>query len=294
MHFLLFSILSSSLIIVIFKLIGRYKANTLSAIIINYPIACTAGFFLANTSPLEELNINSQWLFVAAFLGVLFIGMFWLIGTSTIKVGISITTVAAKMSVIIPITYSILIDSHDVLTPLKLTGITLAIAAVVMAVYQKGNGTKSKDVLILPILIFVGLGLMDSILKYSQTNFLTDNLTPVFAASAFGFAFIVGLLLILFNRSVAKEMTKLKTWMFGVPLGLFNFGSMYFLIRALAYINIESNSPTVSSIVFGVNNISIVALSVLIGFTIFKERPSRLNWVGICLSGVAIIILSYC
>jgi len=293
MYFLLLSIVSSSLIIVVFKLIGRYRANTLSAIIINYPVACIAGFFLANSSPISELTESYLWFYIAAFLGVLFIGMFWLIGTSTIKAGISITTVAAKMSVIIPITYSIWIDPNDSLSIIKLSGILLAIAAVLMAVYKKGNGAQSKQALILPLSIFVGLGIMDSIVKYSQLNFLTSSLTPIFTASSFGFAFVVGLLILPFNHSAAKDMLKLKSWIIGIPLGLLNFGSMYFLIRALAHINIESNSTTVSSIIFGINNISIVALSVLIGFTIFKERPTKLNWVGICLSGVAIIILAY-
>lgn len=293
MYFLLLSIVSSSLIIVVFKLIGSYRANTLSTIIINYPVACIAGFFLANSSPISKFSESYLWLCIAAFLGVLFIGMFWLIGTSTIKAGISITTVAAKMSVIIPITYSIWIDPSDSLSLIKLSGILLATAAVLLAVFRKGNGVQLKQTIILPISIFIGLGIMDSIVKFAQLNFLNYKLVPIFTATSFGFAFVVGLFILPFNQTAAKDMLKLKSWIIGIPLGLLNFGSMYFLIRALAHINIESNSATVSSIIFGINNISIVALSVLIGFTIFKERPTKLNWVGICLSGVAIIILAY-
>jgi uncharacterized membrane protein len=67
---------------------------------------------------------------------------------------------------------------------------------------------------------------------------------------------------------------------------------MYFLILALNHINIDTGQQATGSVVFGINNIGIVALSVFIGLIAYKERPSIVNWVGIALSGVAIIILA--
>ncbi|RLD30397.1 MAG: EamA/RhaT family transporter, partial [Bacteroidetes bacterium] len=43
MIYLLFSILSSTMIFVIFKLFSRYKINTLHAIVVNYIVACISG-----------------------------------------------------------------------------------------------------------------------------------------------------------------------------------------------------------------------------------------------------------
>ena len=47
-----------------------------------------------------------------------------------------------------------------------------------------------------------------------------------------------------------------------------------------------------SSVIFGVNNIGIVALSVLIGLWFFKEKLLFLNWLGILLSAVALFLFA--
>jgi uncharacterized membrane protein len=46
------------------------------------------------------------------------------------------------------------------------------------------------------------------------------------------------------------------------------------------------------SVVFGANNISIVALSVLAGFLVFREKLSALNWMGILLSALALLLFA--
>jgi multidrug transporter EmrE-like cation transporter len=46
------------------------------------------------------------------------------------------------------------------------------------------------------------------------------------------------------------------------------------------------------SVVFGINNLGIIALSVIIGLIVFKEKFLKINWVGIIISLFAIYILS--
>ncbi len=292
MFYLLFSILSSAFIIVLFKLIGRHKVDTLSTIIINYPVACIAGFFLTNNFSINSYNHSIEWLTISFFLGILFIVMFWFIGTSSQKAGISVTTVAAKMSVVIPITYSIYIDDNDHFTFIKALGIGLAVVGVLMSVFRKENRAIKLSVMVFPLIIFVGLGLLDSIVKYAQLNLLNQQNIPLFTATSFGFAFIAGLLIIPFSKTVQLNLMQAKTWLHGIPLGLLNFGSMYFLIKALAHIDSGNIIPMDSSIIFGINNISIVAVNILIGFSFFKERPANLNWIGFFLSLLAISILA--
>ena len=72
----------------------------------------------------------------------------------------------------------------------------------------------------------------------------------------------------------------------GFILGLVNFGSLYGIIMAL------DSKVFDSSIVFGINNIGIVLLSVAFALLIFKERISSKNKIGIVLSLISIIILS--
>jgi len=292
MFYLLFSILSSAFIIVLFKLIGRQKVDTLSAIIINYPVACIAGFFLTDNFSINAYHNNLEWIPISFFLGILFIFMFWFIGTSSQKAGISVTTVAAKMSVIIPIAYSIYIDKNDHFTIQKALGIGFAVIGVLMSVFQKENKSIRFSVMAFPLIIFLGLGLLDSIVKYAQLNLLNQQNIPLFTATSFGFAFISGLLIVPFSKTVQLNLMQLKTWFHGIPLGLLNFGSMYFLIKALSHIDSGNIIPMDSSIIFGINNISIVAVNILIGFSFFKERPTKLNWIGFFLSLLAISILA--
>ena len=65
----------------------------------------------------------------------------------------------------------------------------------------------------------------------------------------------------------------------------------HFLVRTLNYVSPAGKSMD-SSVVFGANNISIVALSVLVGLLVFREKLSAVNWTGIALSALALILFS--
>jgi len=293
MVFLLLSILSSTFVFIVFKLIGRYKVNTFSAIIINYFTACSAGFFLSSSTPFSIQVFHSEWLLFSVILGAIFITMFRLIGLSVNKVGVTSTTVAAKMSVIIPILFSILIEANDYLTTIKSLGILLALVAVFLSTYQNEKSIRGKGIAFLPIIIFLGIGILDSLIKYAQFKYVSEVSNSLFSGTTFLAAGLIGLLLLPFNHESAKNLGKIRTWMLGILLGLANFGSMYFIIAALNHTDSSTGKQFESSVLFGINNIGIVALGVFIGFLFFKERPSKLNWIGIALSLVAIAVLTF-
>lgn len=292
MIFLALSILSSALILVVFKLLSRYKVHTFSAIIVNYLTACLAGFFLSTSNPFNVSALTEKWFPIALLIGVMFIVMFYVIGKSTQKAGVAVTTVAVKMSVVAPIAFSIYYDANDSLTLLKTFGILLAILSVLLTVYKKNDKEIDIKKILLPAFLFIGMGIVDSFVKYAQSTYISNELTPVFSSLTFFVSLLVGILILPFNLSAAKNLGKIKSWILGFFLGLFNFGSMYFLILALNHVDISTGKQAMGSVIFGINNIGIVTLSVLIGFTFFRERPKALNWVGIALSGVAIIILA--
>ena len=70
----------------------------------------------------------------------------------------------------------------------------------------------------------------------------------------------------------------------GVVLGLLNFGSTYYLMRAMDKFD--------SAVLFPVTNASIVGLSAMTGFFVFREKLSWINWLGVILSVIAIIIIA--
>jgi len=292
MIFLLLSILSSAAIYVVFKLVDRYRVFTFSAIVINYFVACLAGFFLSNSNPFTLDVFTQKWTPIALLVGVMFIIMFYVIAKSTQKAGVTVTTVAVKMSVVFPIAFSVWYDANDSLSLLKLLGIALALLSVLLTVYKKNGRVFTSRAVLLPAFLFVGMGVVDSFVKYAQSAYITDELASTFSTIVFANALVVGLLILPFNKPALKSIIKVKTWGLGALLGIANFGSIYFLLRALNHIDINTGRQAMGSVVFGINNIGIVALSVIIGFLAYKERPLRINWLGIALSGVSIAVLA--
>jgi len=224
-------------------------------------------------------------------IGVLFILMFVVIAKSSQIVGIAITTVSNKMSVIIPITFSILIDPLDKLTNLKAAGIILAILAVFLSVYRKRKIEFDPRNIYLPIILFLGMGIVDSIVKYAQQYYVNDDVLPLFTVILFIMAAIAGLVTKLLRKTPFKALVNPKVLMWGILLGISNYGSLYFVIKALNYKDTYGGHIG-GSVVFGINNLGIIALSVIIGLLVFKEKILKINWVGIIISFIAIYILS--
>jgi drug/metabolite transporter (DMT)-like permease len=291
MIFLVFSILSSAAIYVIFKFLDRFKINTFNVIVINYITAAALGLLLIQTQTDIFPIYKNAWFPYSIIIGVLFIMTFVIIAKSSQIVGIAITTVSNKMSVIIPIAVSIIIDPLDVLTNFKAIGIGLAILAVFLSVYRKRKVEFDARNIYLPIILFLSMGLVDSIVKYAQQYHVNDNVLPIFTVILFIMSAIAGLVTKLLRRTSFKELLDKKILLWGIGLGISNYGSLYFLIKALNYKNSFGNTMD-GSIVFGINNLGVIALSVIIGLIVFKEKFLKINWVGIIISFFAIYILS--
>jgi len=163
--------------------------------------------------------------------------------------------------------------------------LVLATLAMVLTSYRAIDKAKNIKLIILPIAIFLGSGITDSIVKYAQTYHVPNSLSLLFPAVVFLTALILGLVFILIKpKSVSKNIS-ISELIGGTILGIANFGSLYFFILAL------NNSKLDSSIVFGLNNICIVLFSIFIGLVFFKEKFSRVNFAGVFMAVIAILIL---
>ncbi len=283
---LLLSILSSASIFAIFKIAEINKIDNVRVIIINYLTALALGFSL-NKIEISYANIfQSDWIYISLLIGFMFIGMFFLIGYSSQKAGISVTTVSTKMSVVMPILFSIFYDPNDHISILKSVGIGLALIALFFSVYKKRNEKLNLKLLFLPVILFVGMGTVDSFVKFAQQDYISDSNLPLFTALTFAGAFTAGLIILVIKRYPIKNFVSIKAWLIGILLGLANFGSMYFLVLALEEARFSSSA------ILGINNIGIVGFSVLIALLFFKEKLKPINWIGIIVSFFAIWILA--
>jgi len=250
----------------------------------NYFTASVLGFLLANNEGNFQNSGVNDWFVMAVIIGVMLALMFNVVAATTQKAGITVASIAAKMSVVIPMVFSILYY-HESITSLKISGILLAPVAVVLTLVKKNLDPAIKKYIWLPVIMFLGVGITDAVIKYTQQDFLSDGNVFLFSAYLFIISFTVSFLTKITIKSKYRIETTGKDIIGGILLGLFNFGSLYFFIQALRYSGMES------SLVFAINSIGIVLVSVLAGIILFKEKLSTLNWTGIILAIIILYIL---
>jgi len=277
--------LSSTAVVVIFKFIEKNRVNTFNAIIINYIAALCLGFGLNRTGAFSDISFET-WLGPAIVIGILFVVMFYVIGLTAQKVGVTVSSVAGKMSVVIPIIFSILYYTEPLGT-LKVAGLALALLAVVFTSIRHKSVKIPPKYMLLPFILFFGSGIVDSMVKYTQEAFIDDSNIFLFSAVLFSCSAFSGLVARGFTRKPFKSLLKGKTLLFGTLLGISNWGTLFFFVNAL------NHSPFDSSVVFALNNVGIVALTAISAIIIFREKITRLNWIGIVFSFIAIYILAF-
>jgi len=242
------------------------------------------GFSVLLKFDFARFQENNSWMPFGVALGILFILMFFLLGKSSQKAGISVTTLANKLSLVFPVIFSLIYFNEEI-TILKYTGLVLAILAVLLTIYKKDVKKTSLSLIALPLLIFFGSGLIDSLIKYVQAVQISAGQAAEFSCFVFFVSFLCGVVISVFNGSNKNKWVHAPTLLLGALLGLANFGSLYFIINALNKSNLES------SLVFALNNMSIVALSAIIGAFFFKEKLNKFNIAGIILAILSLYIL---
>ena len=285
MIYLLFSVLFSTSLFVIFKYFDIYKIDTLKAIVVNYLVAFGLGFGLSEiTFSLNEIP-EKPWFFGAIVLGALFVSIFFVMANTAQQNGVSVASVAGKMSVVIPVVFGIVLYDESV-TYLKIIGVLIALISVYLASVKEAKNSLKKAGLLFPILLFFGSGAIDTTLKYVEVNFVQKNEASLFSGSLFGFAAIFGLLILLIKTIQKKEPFEFKNIIAGIILGVPNYFTIVFLIKAMQTAGIESST------LFTINNVSVVVVSTLVGLLLFKEKFSLKNKIGVALAILGIVLVT--
>ena len=285
MVYLLISICISSLLFVIFKLFDVLRINTFQAIVVNYFTAAILGFYMSNNL-VSFYEIPSQPWFLGAFLlGIMFILVFNIMALTSQKNGLSVASVSSKMSVVIAIVFGVWYYNES-LSLVKLIGILLALIAVYLTSIKAKNQItqKNKDFLY-PLLLFFGSGAIDTSLKYVETTYVAEGGVPLFSATIFGCAFILGIIVLVYQKATGTLNFEFKSILGGVLLGIPNYFSIVYLLKALSTKGMESSTA------FTLNNVGIVILSTLFGLFIFKEKLIHKNWLGIVIAVISIILI---
>lgn len=288
MLFLLLSIICASALVLFFKFFELNKVPIFQAIVFNYWSAGLCAFvFLPGRSAIYLGKIFLEpWILLALGLGSLFIVVFNLTSITTVRSGVSAASVASKLGLVFPVILAFIVY-HEPTSLLKITGICLAFAAVILSSLKEEKSHNTSHSLFLPLLVFFGSGACDSFTQFAIKQYIGNTGIEEFTLILFLSAASCGTILFLYNVIVKKAAISFRSLKWGVVLGIVNYFSFLFLLKALSILNWGS------SVIFPLNNLGVVAFSTIAGVLIYKENLSRSNLIGLLLAGIAIVAIAF-
>lgn len=281
---LLFAILFSSFIFVLFKLFPRFQIDTFQAIVVNYFVAFLCGYLFFPFHLSKLVSVDLFWFMNTVSASILFIGLFLIMGISSQRNGLSSTSVAVKMSMALSV-LGMMISYSEEIQWLKIAGIVLAIAGVIGMTIQPTSQKNEVSSAWMLIVLFVGSGLLDFLLNYIQHHVIIENETAFFTAFAFGMAGVIGVCIALFLWIQGKLKPSLRNLLAGILLGVPNFFSIYFLMKAYHVL------PWSGSSILAVINVSIVVIASIIGLFFFQEKWTKNKIIGFISALISILFL---
>ncbi|RYD57065.1 MAG: DMT family transporter [Sphingobacteriales bacterium] len=286
MLYLILTIALNVVLFVLFKLFSKYSIDSLQAIVFNYLTCVVTGSMLLGKFPVSAASPSQPWFWWAVAMGAMFISLFNLIGRRTREDGITTTTIANKLSLVIPVIFSVWLY-HEEMNAMKIAGILLALPAVYFTAHVKGEDAKPKSIL-WPALLFVGSGLLDTLVKYVEQSYLaTNEAQTAYTVHVFLSAFIIGFILLVVLKLMGRPEFAFRNIVAGVILGVPNYFSIYFFIKFLHSGFLDSSAA------IPVNNIGIVLLSTVVAILFFKEKETPQRIFGLVLSIIAILLIAF-
>ena len=280
MIYILLSICCSVTVAVLLKLARRYKINVLQAVMWNYLSAIILGFIFFKPD-LRTINIVPSNLLIS--IGVLLPLLFLLLAASVRNMGIVKTDIAQRLSLFIPLVAAFyLFDEH--FNTLKIAGLIVGFIAILLTMMRKQTVKHDAYAFIYPVFVFIGFGVIDVLFKklaVDKSIVYTTALLLVFAIS-----FAVAAFILLYTVIIKKQKIELVNFACGLVLGCFNFGNILFYMKA--HRSMADNPSTV----FAAMNMGVILLGSFIGIVLFKEKVSRLNYLGISLALAAIFLIT--
>lgn len=290
MIYLILSIFLSVLLLINFRIFPRFDINTAQAIGLNYIVCFAVGLLLIPKNQSLSFDLSQNWTWYCLALGVGFIITFILSGLSTQKAGMTATSLANNLSLVIPVLASLLLyNTHAKdFDGINYLGLALALPAVALATFKGKSADLKAGSLWLPFGVFAMYGITNAAINYLNLRFIPDPslVIPVTLVMVLG-AMISGVLLVLYRYFRHQEKFRLKNGLAAISLGVPNFLSFYFLILTLTH---YGNS---GAFVYPIYNMGVILVSAIVGIFFFKEVLSKINITGLLLGLIAILLISY-
>ncbi len=304
MLYFLLAVIFTVALYLIMRAFPRYGVHSFHAIAFNYYACVMTGLVLSpDIGRYREIVWTSTPTLLTLALGTMFVTAFVLIGQTTQKVSVTATSLAANMSLVVPVLFGLFIfkNANKDYTILNYLGLVLALVALALGGIQKKqkastNATPDDSssgvslpwfVLVLPLLTFLAAGTNNTLINYLSMKYYRPEEAAMFTVISCIGAVIVGTSLLLLRVLFWQEKVSWRSLLGGLILGVPNFLSFYFLIKALGAFG---NS---AAFVFPIYNILTMMASAAAAWLLFREKLNLLNRIGLLLAVIAIILISY-
>jgi len=284
MHNLIIAVLCSVAVSVLLKVARKRNIVIQQAIAFNYIVALSLSWFLLKPDfkglKFTDFIAQSENTPIFLALGILLPSVFIIMSKAVEFAGIVRSDAAQRLSLFLPILAAFLIF-HETLSQSKVVGIVLAFVGL-FCLLSKPNQQSAVDFRgVLGLIgVWFGYGIIDILFKQVAKS---GGAFPTTLFIAFSLAACIMFIYLLFKRT----QWNVASFIGGIILGVLNFFNILFYIKA--HQSFGAN-PT---LVFAGMNIGVICLGTITGALIFKEKISKVNWLGIVFSLCAIFCLYY-
>lgn len=278
MLFLILSIICSVTVGVLFKFSRNYNVSNTQIVASNYVFALVL-CYLFFSPDLNAVGTTAPW-GIYITIGVLLPSVFLFLAASIKHMGIVKTDAAQRLSLFIPILAAWLIFKED-FNSLKVTALLVGLPALLLILAKPSQNTENKW--IYPAVVLLGFGLIDILFKQIALFTSLPYTTSLFVV--FGIALVIMTVVVIYEVIAGKVQLSIRNILFGGLVGIFNFGNILFYLKA--HKAFAENPSTV----FAGMNMGVIIIGSLVGIFVFKEKLTKMNFTGLFLALIAIILI---
>lgn len=274
---------ATSVLIAHFLKVAEFKnLDTVRVLTLNYAVAALIAFLTSGSLFKSGLmqSLPAEALILAAIVGFFFIANFFIYSKSVFYNGVGVSIAAMRISLLIPVLLSTL-WYFELLTSAQWTGVVIVFVTLFLLLPNKRKMLREPfSAAWLLVLLFLGTGIGDASLKVYEVEFSRLINKQFFMALVFLTSFLIGLAVIAFRKKWTYTRQEI---VLGIAIGIPNLYTTIFLIEALERMN--------GAVVYSGVNILTVLGGTLLGLVRWGDRLSRVQWGGIFLTVIAIVLL---
>ena len=295
--FLIIATVLTAMFSIVFKIFHRKDIDANQAIFFNYLTAFVLGVLFSLNGGAVVNPLKADWLIDVIILGFIFMSGMVMLSASTRRVGVAISTVCSRASMVIPIIVSYMFIEGSAKPKWLL--IVLVLVAMTLTIWtdkpESGHKFTLLDILA-PVTVFLMFGASNAYLKVLQHRVTVNDTAAGLSEQVINSeislvtasVFFVAMLMCLFSffkkgQDGKRSPLLLKNVIGGVVLGFVNYFCTFTLMLSMKTID--------SSFLFPVHNIGIVAIGAIVGWLAFNEKLKPHQVLGIVLAAVSIALL---